>query len=52
MNEYVVAVLLQVKVEAFDETDARDAVVDCFGEGDFCGVQVVDSEVTDLELLG
>jgi hypothetical protein len=51
MNTYMVSVMLQVEVEAFDESDARDAVVDCFGEGEFCGLQVVDSEVTDLELL-
>lgn len=51
MNTYMVSVTLQVEVQAFDESDARDAVVDCFGEGDFCGLEVLDSEVNDLELL-
>jgi hypothetical protein len=52
MNTYMVSVTLQVEVEAFDESDAREAVIDCFGEGDFCGVQVLDTEVTDFEQLG
>jgi hypothetical protein len=51
MNTFMVSVVLQVEVEAFDESDARDAVEDCFGEGDFCGISVADCEVTDLELL-
>ena len=51
MNTYMVSVMLQVEVEAFDESDARDAVEDCFGEGEFCGLTVIDTEVTDLELL-
>jgi hypothetical protein len=52
MNTFMISVMLQVEVEAFDESDARDAVVDCFGEGDFCGVTVKDYEVTDFEMLG
>lgn len=52
MNTYMVSVTLQVEVQAFDESDAREAISDCFGEGDFCGVEVVDHEVTDFELLG
>ena len=51
MNTHVFAVLLQVEVEAFDESDARDAVKDCFGEGDFCGVEVNDFEILDHEVL-
>jgi hypothetical protein len=51
MNTFMVSVVLQVEVEAFDESDARDAVEDCFGEGDFCGISVADCEVTDLEML-
>jgi hypothetical protein len=52
MNTFMVSVMLQVEIEAFDESDARDAVVDCFGEGDFCGIEVKDFEVTDFEKLG
>jgi hypothetical protein len=52
MNTFMVSVMLQVEVEAPDESDAHDLVLDCFGEGDFCGVNVVDCEVTDFELLG
>lgn len=52
MNTFMVSVMLQVEVEAFDASDAEDAVIDCFGEGDFCGVSVKDCEVTDFELLG
>ena len=51
MNTYMVSVMLQVEIEAFDESDAQDAVNDCFGEGDFCGIAVKDFEVTDFEML-
>lgn len=51
MKTYMVSVMLNVEVEAPDESDAKDLVTDCFGEGDFCGVSVVDCEVTDFETL-
>lgn len=51
MKTYVFSVMLSVEVEAFDESDARDAVKDCLGEGDFCGVEVSDFEILDHEVL-
>lgn len=52
MNTYLVSVVLNVQVEAFDASDVHELITDCFGEGDFCGVEVKDCEVNDLELLG
>jgi hypothetical protein len=52
MNEYLVDVVIRVSVSAFDEKDALEAVHDCFGEGEICGLVVQDFEVTDYELLG
>ena len=40
MNTYTYKVVLQVEVEAFDESDAWDAVQDAFGIGDQTGVLV------------
>ena len=42
MNTYKYKVILQVEVEAFDESDAWDAVQDAFGIGDQAGVVVTD----------
>lgn len=47
----MVSVLLQVEVEAFDEKDAKEAVHDTFGEGNTCGLEVTDYELTDFEEL-
>lgn len=44
MNTYRYEVTLQVEVEAFEETDAWDAVQDAFGIGDQYGVTVTDCE--------
>jgi hypothetical protein len=43
--------MLSVQVEAPDETDATEALSDCFGEGTNCGLEVIDFEVTDHEVL-
>lgn len=51
MNTYMVSVYLQVEVEAFAEDDALEAVHDCFGEGDACGLKVIDYEVVDHDEL-
>lgn len=51
MDTHVFSVMLSVEVEAFSEADAREAVRDCFGEGDFCGVEVSDFEILDHEEL-
>lgn len=50
-QRYAYRVMLWVEVDAFDVHDADDAIKDCFGEGEFCGVEVVDFEVTDFEEL-
>lgn len=47
MNTYLVSVMLQVEVQAFNEEDAFEAVEDCFGPGDSCGLKVVEFEVND-----
>ncbi len=51
MNTYLMSVTLQVKVDAFDEGDAFEAVEDCFGQGDACGLEVVEFEVNEHEQL-
>jgi hypothetical protein len=48
MNKYRYSVNLVVEVEAFDPIDAEDAVRDAFGLGDQCGVEIVESEVSDI----
>jgi hypothetical protein len=47
MNTYIVDVVLQVEVQAFSEQDALEAVNDCFGQGEACGLNVTEFEVTD-----
>lgn len=44
MNTFRYTVKLEVEVEAFDESDAWDAVQDAFGVGDELGVRVTDCE--------
>ena len=51
-QRFILSVLLQVEVEAYDENDAKDAVHDSFGEGSICGMEIKDYEVTDFESLG
>lgn len=51
MNTYLVSVVLQVEVQAFDEGDALTAVEDCFGPGDSCGLKVTEFEINDHEQL-
>lgn len=45
MNTYELTVRLSVKVEAFDLDDAKDAVLDSFGIGDDCGVEITSVEI-------
>lgn len=47
MNTYIVSVALDVEVQAFSLEDAIEAVEDCFGEGDSCGLNVTDFEVLE-----
>jgi len=51
-KRYLYSVLMQIEVEAFDEDDAAQAIQDCFGEGDSCGLLVHATEVLDYEELG
>ena len=51
MRTFVYSVLMQVEVDAFDEDDASQAIQDCFGEGDACGLEVLNVEVLDFEEL-
>lgn len=44
MNTYEYEVILQVRVDAFDESDAWDAVQDVFGVGEELGVTITDCE--------
>lgn len=45
MNKYRLTVNLIVEVDAFDETDAIEAIQDNFGVGDTSGLTVVDCEI-------
>lgn len=48
MNKYTYEVHLRVEVEAFDESDAWDAVQDAFGVGDQAGVMVLDCDYEEV----
>lgn len=48
MEKYRYKVSLVVEVEAFDESDAWDAVQDAFGIGEELGVTVTDCEYKEL----
>lgn len=45
MKTYSVSVLIKVEVEAFSEDDALEAVHDCYGEGEACGLNVLEYKV-------
>jgi len=49
MNRFKYKVTLEVEVEAFDSTDALDAIQDVFGLGEQNGVEIVDFEVTQTK---
>jgi len=40
METYKYNVVLQVEVEAFSDEDAQDLILDVFGPGNDCGVEV------------
>lgn len=48
MNTFKYQVILNVEVEAFDESDAWDAVQDNFGIGENAGVVVTDCEYREI----
>lgn len=41
METYEFTLSVEVKVEAYSEEDAKDLVLDVFGPGNDCGVEVV-----------
>lgn len=51
MNTYKVSVALEVEVQAFDESDALEAVSDCFGPGTSAGIDVTEYKVLDHKQL-
>jgi hypothetical protein len=51
MKTYTIAVSLLLSVEAPDESDAREAVQDTFGEGEICGINIKDVEVEVVDEL-
>lgn len=51
MNKYRFSVDLVVEVEAFDPFDAEDMIRDAFGLGEVCGLNVVESEVGDYDVV-
>ena len=46
METFEFTVILTVKVEAFDESDAKDMVLDIFGPGNDCGLEVINTKIT------
>ena len=51
MNKYIGIVTLVVKLEAPDESDARDMLDEHFGIGEDIGVEITQSKVVGLELI-
>ena len=49
MKTYTVSVIVKVDVDAFSEDDALDAVHDCYGEGESCGLNVLEYKVVTHE---
>ena len=48
MNKYTYRVSLTVEVEAFDESDAWDAVQETYGVGQEMGITVLDCEYKEI----
>lgn len=48
MNTYKYTVTLSVEVDAFDDSDAWDALQDAFGIGDQMGLRVLDCEYKEV----
>lgn len=44
--------MLQVEIEAPDQSAANEAILDCFGEGSAAGTEIVNMEVLDSAELG
>lgn len=48
MDKFVYEVKLKVEVEAYDDSDAWEAVQDAFGIGEELGVTVTDCEYREI----
>lgn len=51
MRRFRFSLALEVEVEAFDDTDALEAVTDCFGAGENGDLLVTEFQVLDHEKL-
>lgn len=51
MNKYRFSVNLVVEVESFDSLDAEEMIRDAFGLGEVCGLDVIESEVGDFDIV-
>lgn len=49
MNKYSYEVVLKVDIEAFDASDAWEALQDAFGIGDNMGIVVTDCEYKESQ---
>lgn len=47
METYKYNVVLQVEVKAFSDEDAKDLILDVFGPGNDCGVEVTKLSVEE-----
>jgi hypothetical protein len=48
MKRYQFVLAVVVEVEAFSEADAREIVMDTFGPGEDCGVEVKNLAIQDI----
>jgi hypothetical protein len=51
LNKYIAKLYLDVEVEAWTESDAREAIEDALGKGDLPGILIVDEEIVDFQEL-
>lgn len=49
MKTFKYLVELEVEVDAFDSTDARELLEDCFGLGEDCGVTIKTAKFDESE---
>ena len=49
MDNFQFHIVIHASVDAFDISDANSAIMDAFGVGDDCGVEIVSSEVSLVE---
>lgn len=51
MHRYLAVVMMQVEIEAPDESDAKAVIEDCYGEGACGGTEILSSEIVDFAQL-